>query len=245
MGKSQGPGCSVWALYEKLWVISPLEFLTWSIFHSAYLWLKVYVHNNFSAFLWIESKLGNADSWLEKGSENKYNKYCHKVRNTCIQQPTSGSSREAKEHSEPSSEPLPFCNEFQVVLETREEPGPLNAGKLVTDYRPCQQLFQDNGSKAEQDYFQSCLQTQGNEETAPIWRSRYQSEAKPRETKEHWATASRKGKFFLVISGTFQQCIWKGWWQKSFASLPQQQGGWLQINQEIKGSILWGVQRRK
>lgn len=58
----------------------------------------------------------------------------------------------------------------------------------------------------------------------------------PGQTKEHWATASRKGKFFLVISGTFQQCIWKGWQQKSFTSLPQQQGGWLQINQEIKGS---------
>lgn len=58
----------------------------------------------------------------------------------------------------------------------------------------------------------------------------------PGQAKEHWATASRKGKFFLVISGTFQQCIWKRWWQKSFTSLPQQQGGWLQINQEIKGS---------
>lgn len=58
----------------------------------------------------------------------------------------------------------------------------------------------------------------------------------PGKAKEHWATASRKGKFFLVISGTFQQWIWKGWWQKSFTSLPQQQGGWLQINQEIKGS---------
>lgn len=58
----------------------------------------------------------------------------------------------------------------------------------------------------------------------------------PEQTKVHWATASRKGKLFLVIRGTFQQCVWKGWWQKSFTSLPQQQGGWLQINQEIKGS---------
>lgn len=203
-----GPGCSLSALYDKLWVISPLEFNDANLKgHTAYLWLKVHVYNSFAALLEIESNLGKSDSWLQKGSESKYSKYCHRVRNSHLQQPTSGSSSETKKvQNLPVTLPILQCvsGGFRNKRRTRSS----GWGKIGDRLQAVP--YQDKGSKAEQDYFQNCLQTQGNEGTAPNLKAsmipvRSTTQSKPKSIEQQPAGRGNSSSWLVAHSSSVSE----------------------------------------
>lgn len=148
---AQRHGCSVLALYEKPWVVSPLVFMAqswrdtqhicdWSCMSTTQLY--------FAAFLHLESKTQELRSWLEKESENKHKKYCPGARDSHLQQPTddeatSGSNSEAEKGTGPSSDPS-FCNMWFRCLKKQRK-----IQELWMQTNMCHVPCQDNGGRAE------------------------------------------------------------------------------------------------